>query len=65
KITQLAIPTHQLNTKFVNNLPTYWGKYRTNVKQNMDISSTINDPLAYMAQATHTTSLPPLSTSQP
>ncbi|GKA17057.1 hypothetical protein Tco_0696894 [Tanacetum coccineum] len=93
KITQLAIPTHQLNTKFVNNLPTYWGKYVTNVKQNMDISTTnyvhiythlkayephatrtlkkqeqsssIIDPLAYMAQATHTTSLPPLSTSQP
>ncbi|GKA40841.1 hypothetical protein Tco_0733434 [Tanacetum coccineum] len=30
KITQLAIPTHQLNTKFVNNLPSYWGKYVTN-----------------------------------
>ncbi|GJY54653.1 retrovirus-related pol polyprotein from transposon TNT 1-94 [Tanacetum coccineum] len=93
KITQLAIPTHQLNTKFVNNLPSYWGKYVTNVKQNMDISTTnyvhiythlkayephanktlkkqeqsssIIDPLAYMAQATPTTSLPPLSTSQP
>ncbi|GJW21594.1 retrovirus-related pol polyprotein from transposon TNT 1-94 [Tanacetum coccineum] len=93
KITQLDIPTHQLNTKFVNNLPSYWGKYVTNVKQNMDISTTnyvhiythlkayephanktlkkqeksssIIDPLAYMAQATPTTSLPPLSTSQP
>ncbi|GJS30280.1 hypothetical protein Tco_0490900 [Tanacetum coccineum] len=93
KITQLEIPTHQLNTKFVNNLPSYWGKYVTNVKQNMDIStknyvhiytylkayepyatknlkkqeqsSSIIDPLAYMAQATPTTSLPPLSTSQP
>ncbi|GJR92260.1 retrovirus-related pol polyprotein from transposon TNT 1-94 [Tanacetum coccineum] len=93
KITQLEIPTHQLNTKFVNNLPTYWGKYVTNVKQNMDISTTnyvhiythlkayephatktlkkqeqsssIIDPLAYMAQATPTTSLPPPSTSQP
>ncbi|GKB64702.1 uncharacterized mitochondrial protein-like protein [Tanacetum coccineum] len=93
KITQLEIPTHQLNTKFVNNLPSYWGKYVTNVKQNMDISTTnyvhiythlkayephatktlkkqeqsssIIDPLAYMAQATPTTSLPPLSTSQP
>ncbi|GJW73265.1 hypothetical protein Tco_0132635 [Tanacetum coccineum] len=32
KITQLAIPTHQLNTKFVNNLPSYWGKYVTNGK---------------------------------
>ncbi|GKA99739.1 retrovirus-related pol polyprotein from transposon TNT 1-94 [Tanacetum coccineum] len=33
KITQLNIPTHQMNTKFVNNLPAYWGKYVTNVKQ--------------------------------
>ncbi|GJR19382.1 hypothetical protein Tco_0967909 [Tanacetum coccineum] len=24
KITQLNIPTHQMNTKFVNNLPAYW-----------------------------------------
>ncbi|GJU09239.1 retrovirus-related pol polyprotein from transposon TNT 1-94 [Tanacetum coccineum] len=85
KITQLEIPTHQMNTKFVNNL-TYWGKYVTNVKQNMDISTTpyvqiythlkayephakktlkkqeqstsIVDPLAYVA---HTTSAPTLS----
>ncbi|GJT92403.1 hypothetical protein Tco_1081248 [Tanacetum coccineum] len=28
------------NTNFVNNLPAYWGKYVTNVKQNMDISTT-------------------------
>ncbi|GJU60305.1 hypothetical protein Tco_1238071 [Tanacetum coccineum] len=41
KITQLNIPTHQMNTKFVNNLPAYWGKYVTNVKQNMDISTTL------------------------
>ncbi|GJZ98826.1 retrovirus-related pol polyprotein from transposon TNT 1-94 [Tanacetum coccineum] len=26
KITQLDIPTHQMNTKFVNNLPPYWAK---------------------------------------
>ncbi|GJT88789.1 retrovirus-related pol polyprotein from transposon TNT 1-94 [Tanacetum coccineum] len=86
KITQLNIPTHQMNTKFVNNLPAYWGKYVTNVKQNMDISTTpyvqiythlkayephakktlkkqeqstsIVDPLAYVA---HTTSAPTLS----
>ncbi|GJW80351.1 hypothetical protein Tco_0144326 [Tanacetum coccineum] len=86
KITQLEIPTHQMNTKFVNNLPAYWGKYVTNVKQNMDISTTpyvqiythlkayephakktlkkqeqstsIVDPLAYVA---HTTSAPTLS----
>ncbi|GKD86707.1 hypothetical protein Tco_1357861 [Tanacetum coccineum] len=30
KITQLNIPTHQMNTKFVNNLPAYWGKYSPN-----------------------------------
>ncbi|GJZ32601.1 hypothetical protein Tco_0578037 [Tanacetum coccineum] len=28
KITQLNIPTHQMNTKFVNNLPAYWGNFR-------------------------------------
>nr|GEU99664.1 hypothetical protein [Tanacetum cinerariifolium] len=28
-----------MNMKFVNNLPSYWAKYVTNVKQNMDISS--------------------------
>nr|GFA83795.1 hypothetical protein [Tanacetum cinerariifolium] len=26
KVTQLDIPTHQLNTKFANNFPSYWGK---------------------------------------
>ncbi|GJR25388.1 hypothetical protein Tco_1538577 [Tanacetum coccineum] len=40
KITQLDIPTHQMNTKFVNNLPPYWAKYVTNVKNNKDISVT-------------------------
>ncbi|GJR25384.1 hypothetical protein Tco_1101616 [Tanacetum coccineum] len=51
KITQLDIPTHQMNTKFVNNLPLYWAN--------------IVDPLAYLAQTTHnhaptqTTTLPP------
>ncbi|GJZ38515.1 retrovirus-related pol polyprotein from transposon TNT 1-94 [Tanacetum coccineum] len=81
KITQLDIPTHQMNTKFVNNLPPYWAKYVTNVKNNKDISATtyvelytylksyephamktlkkqeqstsIVDPLAYLAQTTH------------
>nr|GFC12105.1 hypothetical protein [Tanacetum cinerariifolium] len=24
KVTKLTIPTHQMNTKFVNNLPPYW-----------------------------------------
>nr|GEZ24248.1 hypothetical protein [Tanacetum cinerariifolium] len=36
----LDIPTHQINTKFVNNLPPYWAKYVTNVKNNKDISLT-------------------------
>ncbi|GJX83215.1 hypothetical protein Tco_0332696 [Tanacetum coccineum] len=40
KITQLNIPTHQMNTKFVNNLPPYWAKYVINVKNNKDISAT-------------------------
>ncbi|GJS66634.1 hypothetical protein Tco_0681198 [Tanacetum coccineum] len=39
KITQLNIPTHQMNTKFVNNLPPYWAN--------------IVDPLAYLASTTH------------
>ncbi|GJU70915.1 hypothetical protein Tco_1262320 [Tanacetum coccineum] len=42
KITQLNIPTHQMNTKFVNNLPAYWDKYVTNVKQKMDIMKVLN-----------------------
>ncbi|GJT49356.1 retrovirus-related pol polyprotein from transposon TNT 1-94 [Tanacetum coccineum] len=93
KITQLNIPTHQMNTKFVNNLPAYWGKYVTNVKQNMDISTTpyvqiythlkayephakktlkkqeqstsIVDPLAYVAHTTTAPVLPSPSTSNP
>nr|GEW17537.1 hypothetical protein [Tanacetum cinerariifolium] len=36
-ITQLDIPAHQMNIKFVNNLPPYWAKYVTNVKNNKDI----------------------------
>nr|GEW70840.1 hypothetical protein [Tanacetum cinerariifolium] len=39
KITQLDIPAHQMNTKFVNNLPFYWAKYVNNVKNNKDIST--------------------------
>ncbi|GJY60651.1 hypothetical protein Tco_0461308 [Tanacetum coccineum] len=30
KITKMEIPVHQRNTKFVNNLPSYWGKYVVN-----------------------------------
>ena len=93
KITQLDVPTHQLNTKFVNNLSAYWAKYVTNVKQTMDISTTtylhiythlkaykphanktlkkkeqstsIVDPLAYMAHATQPSVHQQPSTSQP
>nr|GEV63261.1 hypothetical protein [Tanacetum cinerariifolium] len=36
----LDIPAHQMNTKFVNNLPPYWAKYVTNVNNNKDISET-------------------------
>nr|GEY64357.1 hypothetical protein [Tanacetum cinerariifolium] len=36
----LDILAHQMNTKFVNNLPPYWAKYVTNVKNNKDISAT-------------------------
>nr|GEU51204.1 hypothetical protein [Tanacetum cinerariifolium] len=81
KITPLDIPAHQMNTKFVNNLPPYWAKYVTNVKNNKDISATtyvelytylesyephalknlkkqersssIVDPLVYLASITH------------
>ncbi|GJW33914.1 trichome birefringence-like protein 2 [Tanacetum coccineum] len=83
---ELLMQVHQRNTKFVNNLPSYWGKYVTIVKNSKDIStmsyvdlythlksyeqhamktlSKMNqtsgnaDPLAYMAQATHSTSSP-------
>nr|GEV86296.1 hypothetical protein [Tanacetum cinerariifolium] len=39
KITTIEIPVHQRNTKFVNNLPSYWGKYVTIVKNSKDIST--------------------------
>ncbi|GJT42568.1 hypothetical protein Tco_0951283 [Tanacetum coccineum] len=35
----MEIPVHQRNTKFVNNLPSYWGKYVTIVKNSKDIST--------------------------
>ncbi|GJS47873.1 trichome birefringence-like protein 2 [Tanacetum coccineum] len=84
KITKIQILAHQRNTKFLNNLPSYWSKYVTIVKNSQDISnvSYVNlythlksyeqhamktlskmnqssgntDPLAYMAQATKTSS---------
>ncbi|GJY12292.1 hypothetical protein Tco_0381601 [Tanacetum coccineum] len=39
KITKMEIPVNQRNTKFINNLPSYWGKYVTIVKNNKDIST--------------------------
>nr|GEZ51015.1 hypothetical protein [Tanacetum cinerariifolium] len=39
KVTQLDIPTHQLNIKFANNLPSYWGKYVSHAKNNMNMST--------------------------
>ncbi|GJT78580.1 hypothetical protein Tco_1045305 [Tanacetum coccineum] len=38
KITKMEIRVHQRNTKFVNNLPSYWGKYVTIMKNSKDIS---------------------------
>ncbi|GJS55373.1 retrotransposon protein, putative, ty1-copia subclass [Tanacetum coccineum] len=35
----MEIPVHQRNTKFVNNLPSYWGKYVTIVKNIKNIST--------------------------
>nr|GEX48574.1 hypothetical protein [Tanacetum cinerariifolium] len=39
KVTQLDIPIHKLNTKFCKNLPSYWGKYVTHAKNNMNMST--------------------------
>nr|GEV99705.1 hypothetical protein [Tanacetum cinerariifolium] len=39
KITNMEILVHQRNTKFVNNLPSYWGKHVTIVKNNKYIST--------------------------
>ncbi|GJT98116.1 hypothetical protein Tco_1093634, partial [Tanacetum coccineum] len=61
KITQLNIPTHQMNTKFVNNLPAYWGPTNhmpKRILKKQEQSTSIVDPLAYVA---HTTSAPALS----
>nr|GEX74093.1 hypothetical protein [Tanacetum cinerariifolium] len=93
KITRLEIPTHQMNTKFFNNLSSYWAKYVTNVKHNIDISSksyvdiythlkayepqakktllkleqssSLADPLAYVAHTNTTIAKPSPSTPSP
>nr|GEX89904.1 integrase, catalytic region, zinc finger, CCHC-type, peptidase aspartic, catalytic [Tanacetum cinerariifolium] len=51
KITKMKIPVHQRNTKFVNNLPSYWGN-------KMNQTSGNADPLTYMDHATQSTSSP-------
>nr|GEW69917.1 integrase, catalytic region, zinc finger, CCHC-type, peptidase aspartic, catalytic [Tanacetum cinerariifolium] len=38
-VTKLTIPTHQMNTKFINNLPPYWSKYVTSVKNVKNLST--------------------------
>nr|GFA82236.1 hypothetical protein [Tanacetum cinerariifolium] len=81
ELADIQAPTISMNTKFVNNLPPYWAKYVTNVKNNKDISTTtyvelytylksyephalktfkkqeqsssIVDPMAYLASTTH------------
>nr|GEV32217.1 hypothetical protein [Tanacetum cinerariifolium] len=39
KITKIKILAHHRNTKFLNNLPSYWSKYVTIVKNSQDISN--------------------------
>ncbi|GKB49793.1 retrovirus-related pol polyprotein from transposon TNT 1-94 [Tanacetum coccineum] len=48
KITQLNIPTHQMNTKFVNNLPAYWGKLT--MTQIANLLSIVTEPVQRKAQ---------------
>ncbi|GJW35097.1 retrovirus-related pol polyprotein from transposon TNT 1-94 [Tanacetum coccineum] len=58
KITQLNIPTHQMNTKFIY---THLKAYEPHAKKTLkkqEQSTSIVDPLAYVA---HTTSAPALS----
>nr|GFC28971.1 hypothetical protein [Tanacetum cinerariifolium] len=60
KVTQLDIPTHQLNTKFANNLPSYLGKACLKIPEEKEQSFAVADPLAYLAKTTptHSTTLP-------
>nr|GFB36350.1 hypothetical protein [Tanacetum cinerariifolium] len=37
KITQLDIPAHQMNTKFVNNLPLYWARTSSNSRSHATV----------------------------
>nr|GEV69943.1 zinc finger, CCHC-type [Tanacetum cinerariifolium] len=56
KITKIQILAHQRNTKFLNNLPSYWSKYVTNCEEQSGHIKWNSDLLAYMAQATKTSS---------
>nr|GEV11647.1 hypothetical protein [Tanacetum cinerariifolium] len=47
KITQLNIPAHQMNAKFVNNLPPYWAK-------NSDVDEGPHAAAAFMANLSST-----------
>nr|GFB86691.1 hypothetical protein [Tanacetum cinerariifolium] len=65
KVTQLDIPTHQLNTKFANNLPSYWEHALKSLKKK-EQSSAVVDPLAYLAKTTPTRSTtPPVTVPTP
>nr|GEZ78665.1 hypothetical protein [Tanacetum cinerariifolium] len=59
KITQLDIPTHQLNNKFANNLLSYWERALKSLKKK-EQSFAVVDPLAYLAKTTptHSTTSP-------
>nr|GFA14088.1 retrovirus-related Pol polyprotein from transposon TNT 1-94 [Tanacetum cinerariifolium] len=67
KITRLEIPTHRMNTKFVNNLPSYWAKqpYVKKTLLKLEQSSSLADPLAYVAHTNTTTAKPSPSTPSP
>nr|GFC01832.1 hypothetical protein [Tanacetum cinerariifolium] len=58
-VTQLDIPTHQLNTKFANNIPSYW-EYDLKSLKKKEQSFAVVDPLAYLAKKTptHSTTSP-------
>ncbi|GJU91847.1 retrovirus-related pol polyprotein from transposon TNT 1-94 [Tanacetum coccineum] len=68
KITQLNIPTHQMNTKFVNNLPALWCLRASCYKDSQETRSSLQDivdPLAYVAHTTSAHVLPSPSTLNP
>nr|GEX55837.1 retrovirus-related Pol polyprotein from transposon TNT 1-94 [Tanacetum cinerariifolium] len=50
RITKIQILAHQRNTKFLNNLPSYWRKYVTIVKNSQDISNIVNLLIGFQKQ---------------